>query len=258
MATTPKDSPVNKESSETKHTSAPAPGISDQVVSELSSDVNCMLGYASRNGIPIDTNLLGLIENSSVEDLVNAHNLLVKNVAPATPKSIRYTRGLYTEDKDKSIFTKLPLVRNLIVLAIVFLGFFIATALSPQVNNNSLDKGVLDNDGLNLLLNLGFLASISGLGVAFYLLKTVSSSIKRGMLIPEDSIYYIALIVLGVIAGLLVSEIIGVPSGGADNVNLFDKSVLALLGGFSSDAIFTVLQSIIERLKALFSPNSTT
>ena len=258
MATTPKNSPVTNSTTETKHVSAAAPGISDEVVSELSRDVNCMLGYASRNGIPIDTNLLGLIENSSVEDLVNAHNLLIKNVSPATPKSIRYTRALYTEEKDKSIFTKLPLVRNLILLAIVFLGFFIATALSPQVNNDSLDKGVLNNDGINLLLNLGFLASISGLGVAFYLLKTVSTSIKRGMLIPEDTIYYIALIVLGVIAGLIVSEVIGVPNNGTDNVTLFDKSVLALLGGFSSDAIFTVLQSIIERLKALFSTSSTT
>ncbi|NQX78644.1 hypothetical protein [Gilvibacter sp.] len=227
-------------------------GISPEITAQLSSDINCMLGYASRNAIPIDTQLLGLIENSSVEDLINAHNVLVKNISPATPKSIRYTRALYKDEQQKSIFRRLPLVRNLMLLALVFLACFIVTALSPEVNNDSLDKGVLDNEGRSLLLNLVFLASISGLGVAFYLLKTVSSAVKNGTLITEDSIYYMALIVLGVIAGLLVSEIIVVPAGGtADSVSLFDKSVLALLGGFSSDAIFTVLQSIITRLKGL-------
>ncbi len=254
MATSTKDSPATAASTKTSKPNTTA-GISPEAIQDISSDINVMLGYASRNAIALDTNLMGLIEDSSVDDLINAHNLLVKNIAPATPKSIRYTRALYNEDKDVSIFRKLPLVRNLILLALFFLVLFVATALTPQVNNQSLDQGVLKNNGINLLLNLGFLASISGLGVTFYLLKTVSSSVKNGTLIPEDSIYYIALIVLGVIAGLLVSEIIVVPEGSADNVSLFGKTVLALLGGFSSDAIFTILQSIIERLKALFSFN---
>ena len=217
-----------------------------------------MLGYASRNAISIDTNVLPMIHNSSVDDLVNAHNLLVKNVAPATPKSIRFTRALYNSDDNRSIFKQLPLVRNLMILALVFLVLFITTALSPDVTNDSLDKGVLDNEGISLLLNLTFLASISGLGVTFYLLKTVTNAIKKGTLIPEDSIYYAALIVLGLIAGLLLTEILVVPNSTSDsqNIDLFHKSVLALLGGFSSDAIFTILQSIIERLKAVFSPDS--
>lgn len=255
MATTTKDSATSKTtSSEAKTTTA---GISPEVIKEMSQDINSMLAYASRNAIQIDTNLLGLIENSSVNDLINAHNLLVKNVAPASPKSILYTRKLYQEDQNVSLLRKLPLVRNLIILALIFMALFIGTALFPEVNNDSLDKGVLENNGLNLLLNLGFLCSISGLGVTFYLLKTVSTSLKKGRLIPEDTIYYIALIVLGVMAGIILSEIIQVPASGSDDVSLFNKSVLALLGGFSSDAIFSVLQSIIERLKNLFSLTPT-
>lgn len=232
-------------------------GISPDITKQLSDDINCMLGYASRNAIHINENLLPLIQDSSVDDLVKAHNVLVDNVSPATPKSIRYTRALYTEETAKSMFRKLPLVRNLILLALFFLLMFVLTALSPEVTNDSLDKGVLDNEGTGLLLNLGFLASVSGLGVAFYLLKTVSTAVKKGTLIPEDTIYYVALIVLGVIAGLLLSEIIVVPNeSSTDTINLFDKSVLALLGGFSSDAIFTILQSIIERIKAVFAVDS--
>lgn len=234
------------------------PGISTEVVSKLSQEINSMLVYASRNGIAINTDVISLVQNSSVDDLINAHNMMSKNVAPATPKSINYTRALYADDSKSSLFAKMPLIRNLIILALVFLIAFVFTALSPQVNNDSLDLGVLNNDGISLLINLAFLASVSGLGVTFYLLKSVSSSVKKGTLVPEDSIYYIALIVLGVIAGLIMSEIISLYSSDPKGVNLFNKSILALIGGFSSDAIFSVLQSIIEKIKAIFAPNSTT
>ncbi|MBV1923492.1 MAG: hypothetical protein KUG68_05620, partial [Flavobacteriaceae bacterium] len=108
-----------------------------------------------------------------------------------------------------------------------------------------------------LLLNLGFIASISGLGVIFYLLKSVSTSVKRGTLVPEDSVYYTALIVLGIIAGLILSEILTLNSGATTtNINLFNKSLLALVGGFSSDAIFSILQGVIDKIKNIFVPSN--
>ena len=54
-----------------------------------------------------------------------------------------------------------------------------------------------------------------------------------------------------------MSEIISFYISDPEGINLFNKSVLALIGGFSSDAIFSVLQSLIERIKAIFSPNAT-
>lgn len=64
-----------------------------------------------------------------------------------------------------------------------------------------------------------------------------------------------ALIVLGVISGLILSEILNVYVKDPESINLFNKSVLALVGGFSSDAIFSVLQGIIDRIKGLFGPS---
>ncbi|MFC4636513.1 hypothetical protein ACFO3O_21585 [Dokdonia ponticola] len=229
-------------------------GISPEVKDEMSREINEMLSFAVYNGKIINTDLIPLIEDSNVASLINAHNMLCANIAPATPKSIEYTVKLRNRDKDKSLFSKLPLVRNLVLLAIAFLAAFIATSLSSDVNDQSLDKGVMNNDGISLLLNLGYLASVSGLGVVFYLLKNVSSAVRKGTLVPEDSIYYVALVVLGVISGLIMSEILNLYTNDADNINLFNKSVLALVGGFSSDAIFTVLQSLIDRLKAIFAP----
>jgi len=248
---------TTKEATKTPVKTQVKPGISSEVISELSKEINNMLSYAIYNGITINTEVNTLIQNSSVDDLINAHNLLCKNVAPATPKSIEYTRSIHNQGKGKSIFRKLPVVRNLILLALVFLAAFVLTGLSPEVNNDSLDKGILNNNGLSLLLNLGFLSAVSGLGVLFYLLKSVSTAVKNGTLVQEDTIYYAALIVLGIIAGLIISEIITFNKTNPENVNLFNKSLLALIGGFSSDAIFSILQGIIDKIKALFiSPNS--
>lgn len=233
-----------------------SPGISSEIIEEISLEINNMLSYAIRNGIIINTEVNSLIQNSSVDDLINAHNLLCKNVAPATPKSIEFTKKLYQKSKERSLFNKLPIVRNLMILALLFLAAFVITGLSPEVNNDSLDKGILDNNGLPLLLNLTFLASISGLGVLFYLLRDVSVAVKKGILVPADSIYYLALIVLGVISGLILSEIISTYTSDPQGINLFNKSLLALIGGFSSDAIFSILQGVINKVKAIFvSPN---
>ncbi|WP_298313911.1 hypothetical protein [uncultured Aquimarina sp.] len=233
------------------------PGISKEIIDELSNEINNMLSFAIYNGITINTEVNTLIQNSSVDDLINAHNLLCKNIAPATPKSIEYTKKLYRQGKEKTLFSTLPLVRNLIFLSLFFLAAFIITGLSPDVNNDSLDKGIMDNQGVPLLLNLGFLTAISGLGVLFYLLKSVSVAVKNGTLVPEDTIYYIALIVLGIIAGLISSEIISFYQKDAQDINLFNKGLMALIGGFSSDAIFSILQGIIDRIKTIFIPSNS-
>lgn len=228
-------------------------GISREVIEKISEEINNMISYAVHNGIIINTEICSLVQNSSVDDLINAHNLLCKNISPATPKSIYYFKKIYEDGQTKSLFSKIPLVRNLILLSIFFLLIFMTTGLSPLVNNKSLNEGILNNNGVSLLINLGFLSSISGMGVVFYLLKTVSSSIKKGTLVPEDSIYYIALIILGLISGLLLSEVVSPYDPSSDGLNTFNKGLLALIGGFSSDAIFYVLQGIISKLKSLFS-----
>lgn len=256
--TTPSNTDVQPEkiSKKTIIKTETSPGISKKIIDELSHEINNMLSFAIYNGILINTEINALVQNSSVDDLINAHNLLCKNIAPATPKSIAYTRELNQKEKNKSLFGKLPLIRNLILLTLLFLITFVLTGISPDVNNDSLDKGVMDNNGMPLLLNMGYLSSVAGLGVLFYLLKNVSTSVKNSTLVPEDTVYYIAVIILGVIAGLISSEIISFYKIDPQGINLFNKSILALIGGFSSDAIFSILQGIIDRIKTIFIPAS--
>tara|TARA_R110001632_G_scaffold47202_6_gene119610 strand:- start:9957 stop:10775 length:819 start_codon:yes stop_codon:yes gene_type:complete len=231
-------------------------GISQEVIDQLSRDVNIMLSFAAKNGIAINTEVNPLIQNSSIDDLINAYNLLCVNVAPATPKSIENTRKININGDNKSLFNRIPLVRNLIILTILFLISYISFGYFPEVNNDSLDKGVMSNSGISLLLNLGYLASISGLGVLFHLLKKISVSVEKSTLVPEESINYIAQILLGIIAGLLLSEVLASYITDPNDINLFNKSILALIGGFSSDAIFSILEGLITRIKSIFIPVS--
>ena len=261
MSTTtinPKEIPVVK-STKKPATKKTVPGISDEVIKELSNEINSMLSFAVFNGITVNTEINSLIQNSNVDDLINAHNLLCKNVAPATPKSIKYTKELNQNSNGKTIFNKLPLLRNLILLALFFLIAYIATGMTTQVNNDSLDKGMMNNSGISLLLNIVYLGSVAGLGVLFYLLKDVSESLRKGTLIPENAISYLSQILLGVIAGIIMSEIIAFYTNDPKEISLFNKSILALVGGFSSDAIFSILQGIINKIKSIFiTPNTTT
>ncbi|MBX2827639.1 MAG: hypothetical protein KTR22_05725 [Flavobacteriaceae bacterium] len=240
---------------DTKETASTTITLSNEVKEELRDEINNMLSFAIFNGTIVNTEVIGLLKQNDVESLINTHNLLCKNIAPATPKSIKYIRSVKRDVTNNMRLSKIPLVRNLILLAIVFLAIFILTGMSPWVNDDSLDKGIMDNSGWPLLLNLAFLSSIAGLGVLFYLLKNVTVAVKSSTLVPEDNIYYFALIVLGVISGLILSEIISFYDKDPNSINLFSKSVLALIGGFSSDAIFSVLQGIIDRIKAIFLPN---
>ena len=258
MTATSSNSKPSKSKVATKKTATKkeVPGISEDVISELSKEINSMLSFAVYNGIIVNTEVNTLIQNSNVDDLINAHNLLCKNIAPATPKSISFTRQLNQDSNGKSIFKKLPLLRNLILLALFFLVAYIATGMTTEVNNDSLDKGMMNNSGVPLLLNIVYLGSVAGLGVLFYLLKDVSTSLKNGSLIPENAISYLSQIILGIIAGLIMSEIIAFYTSDPQKINLFNKSVLALIGGFSSDAIFSILQGIINRIKNIFlTPN---
>ena len=232
-----------------------SPGISQQVIEELSEEINNMLSYAVYNGIIINTDVNSLVQNSTVDDLINAHNLLCKNIAPATPKSISFIKDTIKNGSRKSFINKLPGIRNLLLLAFAFLVLFIGSGMSKHVDNNSLDQGILGNNGFPLLINFIYLASISGMGVLFFMLKNISISVKNGTLIPEDSIEYSTQIILGIISGIIMSEIISTGTIGAESVTLLSKGGLALLGGFSSDAIFSILKGLIDKLKNLFIPS---
>ena len=67
---------------------------------------------------------------------------------------------------------------------------------------------------------------------------------------------YWARIILGLIAGLMLAELIPLKLfGGSQEVSKLTKPLLALLGGFSATIVHRILTKIIEMIESVFKAN---
>ena len=65
-----------------------------------------------------------------------------------------------------------------------------------------------------------------------------------------DSGYWIT-IVLGIIGGIIITEMVPLKSSGAEEGMLDDKLLLALLSGFSSQLVYNILNKLISAAESL-------
>ncbi len=205
-----------------------------------------------------------------IDELVRTHDVLTKIVEPAKPQTILL---LDSEQKSTSFLRFLgpiPLIRHLMVAALTSLLVFIVIGLSPDVNNQA--KSVLQSSGTKLLMNMLFYLSAAGLGASFAALYTANSYITKGTFDPTYQASYWIRFFLGLISGLLLAVMIsddvfrevlhaGVPGANGQSSKLqsgglieegFLRVLLALLGGFSADLAYTILNRLVETVESLF------
>lgn len=232
----------------------------------LRREVDAMLRYALGNGVPMPSDLLArlsLLDNDAplpMADLARLHNQLAALVAPASPRTILLLADDPYAGRFWSSFGPLPNIRRLLLAAIFFLACFILTSLSDHINATTIRQDIYTIDSVHLLHVLVFLMSAAGLGACFNALSTAYWFIQAGTYDPRlDSSYWIR-IVLGVIAGLLISQLVplggpealdsqGNPTGGSATLG---KPLLSLLGGYSASMVNSVLQRLVETVQAMF------
>ncbi len=218
----------------------------------IKSDVDLMFKFAVNTGKHIPGNLK-FDEEDNYENLIADYNTLLKVIEPVTPESILYLNAELTNIGKDGKWYLIPIYTKCIVLALLALGVLIFVAMHPLVNEVNQNSGLLDSTGYTLLLNLVFICAASLLGVMFYLLKTLGDKIKSTTLLPYDSIQLNASIIIGIISGFVVTELFTLNDNTIENNFLvIHKMTLALLGGFSSDAIFSILQSIVNKFRSMF------
>lgn len=217
----------------------------------LKKDNGLMLNYAISSGKELPNNLV-FGENISDADLIGNYNNLRKVIAPATVESIRYINTQMILRGNTMKWYQIPIFTKCVVIAAIALVALIVISLSPIVNETNQLKGLLESSGMTLLYNLAFICASSLLGVMFYLLKTMGDKIRTYTLLPVNTIELNASIIIGVISGFVISELFAftLTNIGSQSVEIH-KMTLALLGGFSSDAIFSTLQGIVNKLKSL-------
>lgn len=219
----------------------------------IEADIYTMMQFITKRGINLPTTIkLTNIDDDSV--LITNYNTMIDTIKPATVQSINYiNKQILNEEGEDRKWHQTPILAKCLLIAGLALIALIVISLSPQVNEQNQAAGLLTSSGKTLLFNLIFICSSSLLGVMFYLLKTISDKIKNYTLLPIDAIEINSAIIIGVISGFIISELFTFSTSSISTSIEMQKMTLALLGGFSSDAIFSILKGVITKAKALFS-----
>jgi hypothetical protein len=240
---------------------------------QIARECDAMARYALGAGLKMPPTLvqsLDVFENVielddttvSAGTLTTLHSLLADVVAPATPRTIYLLHIDQAQKSWLSCLGPLPTIRRLVIGAAFFTLVFVLSSISGSISHKNLASDIYSLSGLESLQVLIFLMSAAAMGGCFHALFIAHSFIGKGTYDPRFESSYWMRIGLGVIAGLVLSQMIPIGpeldsvSGEATSTSaaaVFSKPLLALLGGFSATLVYTILQRLVETVESLFS-----
>jgi hypothetical protein len=238
----------------------------------IALECDAMVRYALGNGLKLPPALqqsLELFENVVEEGdpsvpvayLASLHGQLADVVAPATPRTIYLLHIDKSRNSWASILGPLSSIRRLVLGAAFFTMVFVLSSLSDSISHQNLTMDIYSLDGMQSLEILVFLMSAAAMGGCFHALFIAHSYIEQGTYDPRFESSYWMRIGLGIIAGLVLSQMIPIgpgPEAGGDaaapvsSASVFGKPLLSLLGGFSATLVYTILQRLVETVESLF------
>jgi len=191
-------------------------------------------------------NIAEAIKEDAAE-LQKIYSAFIQIVEPATPHSIEYTTPT------KKLFVKwgpptIPLMVNFWVGCMICLFGFILS----QIPISGWLKFLAPLDMFGKPLNLAFSA---GLGAFFYSLYNANKYIINRTFDPKYIPYYLNRIIIGIIAGFILANILA-PSSMSSGVINWNVSTLAILGGFSAEAVMKIMTRIVAMLITLVEGDS--
>ncbi len=185
------------------------------------------------------------VTDLSIGSLTDVHNSLAELVAPARPLTILMFTDIH---KKKAFLSPIKLVSMMMINALVFLLAFIIIGLFIKLNTT--DAASADTSPkLKLFLDQILFLSAAGMGASFAVLYKVNSYIVSVTFDPKYTPSYWIRFVLGLISGLILAELI--PLGTENSAASFSKPLLALIGGFSADVVFRILNRLVSAVESL-------
>ncbi len=165
------------------------------------------------------------MSHENLQLALSIHGELCKIVHPATPNSIRYSQ---IKNNNTLIF--------IIVAGIISF----ATFISPLIKSG--------------LPDFVQILGAAGLGITFHSLYTANSYLHNSTFDPRYNQKYIINFALGLLAGVILglfgNDIFGDANATNTSFNL-SANLLALVGGFSAEAVAQILQRIADTLVTL-------
>ena len=225
------------------------------VPAELIAQLSALIDSA--DGADVDATMAAAPRRSPetpgarARELAAMHRKLAHAVAPATPQGITL---LDTERRRGQRFAWLgpvPLIRVLTVASVLFLLAVVGTGLPAEVSSANMQRGFLASSGSTLLWNTLFLLFCAGLGASFATLFHAHRYVANSTYDPKFDASYGARLILGVIAGLILVEMLPADLFRSGPMNSFGKPSLAMLGGFSATAVHRLLQRLVDTVETL-------
>jgi len=250
-----------------------------------------MVNYALKKGKPLKNIKIEMLhddlendfkpgdeekEQITIDKLLTLYNQLIKVVAPANPRTIIMLEESEKHPKLFRFLGPLPIVRQFMLTAILSLFGMITISLSSLVNVDTIELSMLQGSGIEQIFRLGFLLSAASVGASFYALFKMNSYIAKETFDPTYSVTYWTRYVLGIVAGLLLSEMLvevvdpaliqqastdtkgdvdHSAGGPLTSLSYLMKPVLAILGGFSANLVYRILSRLVETVESLFKGN---
>lgn len=218
-------------------------------------EAKAMAEYALSEGKQVPGSLIQTLNTFNDSDnlfgkdlkkLTEVHNSLSKIVAPAVPRAILLLSAGGQKRTLMKLFGSLPLVRQMMIIASFFLTCFIGLGIFHSVSSVGEN---FDETGVFLsLLQMLFILSAAGLGALFSVLFQLNRYIANLTYDPKYEVTYGIRILLGLIAGLVLADLIPIE---VTKLNKFGKPLLAMLGGFSSSVVHQILERLIQAIKSL-------
>lgn len=235
---------------------------------ELHEKCESLFQYALKEGRSLDHAKLTILDGrpgtfgGTSEELLAVYNYLVQVVSPTSPRIIFAMERSEKASLFIRILGPLPIVRQFTLLALLSMLAFIWTSLSKDINVHTIQLSILQGYGWPQVQRLIFLISCASVGASFYGLFKINSFLKKGTFDLSLAHTYWSRYVLGIVAGLLLSELfvslVETSSTGANHDGLLNsagfllKPILAILGGFSADLVYTILSRLVETVESLF------
>lgn len=240
---------------------------------KLETECKAMFVYALKTGKNLDSRQIQSFEKqlsnptnpSNLARLTESYNHLLEVVSPTSPRTILQLEAGEKSNRILHVLGPLPIIRQFMVIVILSLLGMISISLSPHVNVESIQLSMLQGAGSSQMLRLAFLVACASVGASFYALFKMNNFMAKGTFDTAFSHTYWSRFVLGIASGLLLSELfvalvepqVSTPQetsipGPMDSLSFLLKPVLAILGGFSANLVYRILNKLVTTVEMLF------
>jgi hypothetical protein len=234
----------------------------------LFRECEAMVAFAGARGIALDRPVLtklGLLDvgiagrtDVTMSELAALHGELARAVAPAIPRAIELMAWDARVRPWLHRVAPVPALRQLMLLAVIFVAAFcwVFSTGAISAETVALDLYTLAERGA-LPAHLLFYFALAGIGASFQSLYDAYGYVRDGAYDPGYDSTYLIRIGLGLIAGLILAQLVPADAAAAAEgltAATVAKPLLALLAGFAAQVVHRVLQRLVETVEGFFRP----